>query len=204
MQSLGRWVLAAFLAAAFAACSRDGAQPAPRPEVASPAVARPESGASAAVVAAPAPPLLAEGARAPALTVSAHTGEALKLDALGKPAVVYFYPRDDTPGCTVEATEIRDLWSQIKETGATVIGVSADGEDSHKAFAEKYALPFLLVPDEQHVVAKAFGVPVNGGKAKRVSFVLGADGVVTKVFPSVTPKGHGGELLAALSEKRAN
>ena len=148
------------------------------------------------------PELLRAGARAPALAVTAHNGEQLKLDALGKPAVVYFYPKDDTPGCTIEATEIRDLWNEIGKTGAIVIGVSADGEGSHKEFAEKYALPFLLVPDEDHRLANAFGVPVKNGKAARVSFVLGADGVVRKVFPKVTPKGHGAELVAALGSDR--
>ncbi|HEY3494132.1 MAG TPA: peroxiredoxin [Polyangiaceae bacterium] len=150
----------------------------------------------------PASELLRAGARVPALAVTAHNGERLELATLGKPAVVYFYPKDDTPGCTTEATEIRDLWGEIGKTGAIVIGVSTDGEGSHQAFAEKYALPFLLVPDEDHRVAKAFGVAVTNGKAARVSFVVGADGVVRKVFPRVTPKGHGAELLGALADKR--
>jgi len=176
----------------LAACSRNEAGTNQQP-AAVPATARTE-----------APALLAVGARAPRLTVKAHSGEALALDALGKPAVVYFYPKDDTPGCTTEATEIRDLWNEIGKAGAIVIGVSADGEGSHQAFAEKYALPFLLVPDEDHAVANAFGVTVTNGKAARVSFVVGADGVVTKVFPKVTPKGHAAELVAALSEKPAH
>jgi peroxiredoxin Q/BCP len=147
-----------------------------------------------------APALLAVGASVPSLTLTAHTGESLELAKLGKPAVVYFYPKDDTPGCTVEAQEIRDLWGDIQGTGAVVIGVSTDGPSSHRAFAEKHALPFLLVPDENHAVAKAFGVPVENGKAARVSFVIDASGRVTRVFPKVTPQGHGAELLAALAE----
>jgi peroxiredoxin Q/BCP len=144
--------------------------------------------------------LLAFGASAPAVEVTAHDGTKLEIAKLGKPAVVYFYPKDDTPGCTIEAQEIRDVWKEIQGTGAIVIGVSTDGQASHQAFAEKYALPFLLVPDEDRALAKAFGVTIKNGKAARVSFVLDASGRVTKVFPKVTPTGHGAELLAALEQ----
>jgi peroxiredoxin Q/BCP len=113
---------------------------------------------------------------------------------------VYFYPKDDTTGCTIEAQEIRDLYDDIRSAGAIVVGVSTDGQASHQAFATKYELPFFLVPDENHAVAKAFGVPIKNGKAARVSFVLDAQGRVTKVFPKVNPTGHGAELLAALGE----
>ena len=150
-----------------------------------------------------APTLLAVGSPTPALRVTAHDGTTLDLSKLGKPAVVYFYPKDDTPGCTIEAKEIRDLWKEIQGTGAVVVGVSTDGQASHQAFAEKYALPFLLVPDEDHAIAKAFGVTIKNGKAARVSFVLDASGRVTKVFPKVTPTGHGAELLAALPRNSA-
>src|SRR6188508_1753244 len=102
---------------------------------------------------------LATNAPAPDVTFPLHTGEALKLSSLrGKPVVVYFYPKDDTPGCTVEAQEIRDVWSELKSTGAVVIGVSSDDAASHQAFAEKHALPFLLVPDSDHAIAHKFGV----------------------------------------------
>jgi thioredoxin-dependent peroxiredoxin len=148
----------------------------------------------------PAPAPLTLGARVPELTLRAHNGQTLELAKLGKPAVVYFYPKDDTPGCTIEAQEIRDLWKEIESTGAVVIGVSTDGAASHQAFAEKYELPFLLVPDEDHAIATAFGVAIKNGKAARVSFVLDASGRVSKVFPKVTPKGHGAELLAALGQ----
>jgi peroxiredoxin Q/BCP len=140
------------------------------------------------------------GSQAPSLAVKAHTGENLDLGKLGKPTVVYFYPKDDTTGCTIEAKEIRDLYDQIRGAGAIVVGVSTDGVASHQAFATKYELPFFLVPDENHTVAKAFGVPLKNGKAARVSFVLDARGRVTKVFPKVTPTGHGAELLAALGD----
>lgn len=147
-----------------------------------------------------APTTLAVGTPAPVVTFHVHTGESIGLASLrGKPVVVYFYPKDDTPGCTVEAQEIRDLYEELKRTGAVVIGVSSDNRDSHRAFAEKHALPFMLASDESGEVAKAFGVPLKNGRVTRVSFVIGADGVVKRVFPQVTPKGHAAELLAALS-----
>lgn len=143
---------------------------------------------------------LAAGALAPDVTFKLHTGETLKLASLrGKPVVVYFYPKDDTPGCTVEAQEIRDLYSQLKQSGAVVIGVSTDALDSHRAFAEKHQLPFLLAADEGGELAKAFGVPLKNGRATRVSFVIGPDGHIKRSFPTVTPKGHAAELLAAIS-----
>jgi thioredoxin-dependent peroxiredoxin len=144
--------------------------------------------------------VLAAGARAPDVTFHMHTGEAITLASLrGKPVIVYFYPKDDTPGCTVEAQEIRDLYEELKRTGAVVIGVSSDNRDSHRAFAEKHALPFLLASDESGEVAKAFGVALKNGRVTRVSFVIGADGVVKRAFPQVTPKGHASELLTALN-----
>lgn len=143
---------------------------------------------------------LAAGAPAPNVTFALHTGEQLTLASLrGKPVVLYFYPKDDTPGCTVEAQEIRDLYAELKQSGAVVIGISTDARDSHRAFAEKHALPFLLASDEAGEVARAFGVPLKNGRASRVSFVIGADGRIKRSFPAVTPKGHAAELLAAIS-----
>jgi peroxiredoxin Q/BCP len=147
-----------------------------------------------------APALLAPGAAAPAVTFQMYTGESISLNSLrGKPVVVYFYPKDDTPGCTIEAQEIRDLYEDLRRTGAVVIGVSSDGRDSHRAFAEKHALPFLLASDESGDVARAFGVGLKNGRVARVSFVIGPDGKVKQSFPRVTPKGHAAELLAALN-----
>lgn len=144
--------------------------------------------------------LLSAGAPAPNVTFQVHNGGPISLESLrGKPVVVYFYPKDDTPGCTIEAQEIRDLYEELKKTGAVVIGVSTDAADSHKAFAEKHALPFLLASDESGELAKAFGVPLKNGRATRVSFVIGADGKVKRTFPQVTPKGHAAELLSAIS-----
>jgi peroxiredoxin Q/BCP len=143
--------------------------------------------------------LLRAGAQLPDVSARTQKGETIKFsDLRGKPVVVYFYPKDDTPGCTVEAKDIRDTWKDIQSLGATVIGVSVDDDASHKAFAEKYGLPFLLVADTDHHVASAFGVPLRNGRARRVSFVFDKTGRLTKVFPDVTPQGHGGELLAAL------
>lgn len=143
--------------------------------------------------------LLAVGDAAPSVRVSAHNGEVVDLATLrGKPVVVYFYPKDDTPGCTVEAQEIRDVWSELQSTGAVVIGVSSDDSASHQAFAEKHALPFLLLPDSDHAIAHKFGVPVTNGKAKRISFLIGKDGKIAKVFPEVKPQGHGRELVEAV------
>ena len=175
---------AGLLAVAGAACSRaQSAGPAP-------------SGSAVAPAAAP----LAAGAPAPNVTFALHTGEKLALASLrGKPVVVYFYPKDDTPGCTVEAQEIRDLYAELKQSGAVVIGVSTDALDSHRAFAEKHALPFLLASDESGELAKAFGVPLKNGRATRVSFVIGADGRIKRSFPQVTPKGHAAELLSAIA-----
>jgi peroxiredoxin Q/BCP len=143
--------------------------------------------------------LLAVGAPAPALEATAHNGENVSLAALkGKPVVVYFYPKDDTPGCTIEAKGIRDEWKDFTGTGAVVIGVSTDGNESHKAFAEKYELPFLLVPDPDAKIAGMFGVPLRKNYASRVTFLIGRDGKIAKVFPDVKPDGHAKELVAAI------
>ncbi|RYZ02073.1 MAG: peroxiredoxin [Myxococcales bacterium] len=154
-----------------------------------------DSASPKVVPSAPLPP----GAVAPDVTFLLTNGEKVQLANLrGKPVVVYFYPKDDTPGCTVEAQEIRDLHDQLKGTGATVIGVSTDAVESHRAFAEKHALPFGLASDESGALAKAFGVPMKNGRVTRVSFVVGADGRIKQTFPLVTPKGHAAELLQAL------
>jgi len=179
-------IVISVLALTLAASCRKAEQSAPSPA------------ASATNTETEAPPLNV-GALMPPLTAAAHTGEQVALaDLKGKPVVVYFYPKDDTKGCTIEAQEIRDLYAEIKGTGAVVLGVSTDGADSHKAFADKYQLPFLLLPDEDHRIAKAFGVPLKLGRASRMSFVFGRDGRVSKAFTKVTPQGHGAELLAAL------
>jgi len=144
--------------------------------------------------------LLAAGSPAPEIQAVAHTGENVKLSSFrGRPVVVYFYPKDDTPGCTIEAQEMRDEWKELGKLNAIVLGVSTDNNDSHKAFADKYSLPFLLLPDTDHKIANAFGVPINEGYVKRVTFLIDAKGQIAKVYPAVNPRGHASELVAALS-----
>ncbi|HVY32448.1 MAG TPA: peroxiredoxin [Polyangiaceae bacterium] len=168
--------------------------------VAGAACSRPSGNGSAPPAATSAAAPLTVGAPAPQVTFALHTGEHLSLSSLrGKPVVVYFYPKDDTPGCTVEAQEIRDLYEQLQHTGAVIIGVSTDAADSHRAFVQKHGLPFLLASDESGEIAKAFGVALKNGRATRQSFVIGADGRIKRTFPQVNPKGHAAELLAALS-----
>ncbi len=163
--------------------------------------------ASAVASAAPAPSasampattLLAVGSEVPDVSAVAQDGKPVKLRSLkGKPLIVYFYPKDDTTGCTIEAKGIRDQYKELKHR-ATVLGVSSDNLDSHKAFADKYSLPFKLLDDSSHTLATAFGVPLMGGSmTKRVTFVIDKDGKVSKVFPNVNPDGHAQELLDAL------
>lgn len=142
--------------------------------------------------------LLAVGADVPDVSAPAQDGKVVNLRALkGKPLIVYFYPKDDTTGCTIEAKGIRDQYAELSRR-AVVLGVSEDSLDSHKAFADKYELPFQLLDDTNHALATAFGVPLSSGKAKRVTFVIDASGKVAKVFPNVNPDGHAAELLDAL------
>jgi peroxiredoxin Q/BCP len=143
--------------------------------------------------------LVGIGDQAPEINATAHTGQLVKLsDFRGKPVVVYFYPKDDSPGCTIEAQELRDLWLDLQKTQAVVVGVSSDDNVSHQAFATKYELPFLLLPDTQQKIARAFGVPVNNGRAKRVTFIIDSEGKVRNVFVEVSPKGHGAQILEAV------
>jgi thioredoxin-dependent peroxiredoxin len=149
----------------------------------------------------PASGLLAVGAPAPAIESVAHNGQKVSLAELkGRPVIVYFYPKDDTPGCTVEAEEIRDDWADLTKANAVVLGVSTQDNASHRAFASKYGLPFMLLPDSDEAIARAFGVPVKNGYTKRVTFVIDKQGKVAKVFPEVNPKGHSDEILSALRE----
>jgi peroxiredoxin Q/BCP len=142
--------------------------------------------------------LLAVGADVPDVSAVAQDGKTVKLRELkGKPVIVYFYPKDDTPGCTIEAKGIRDQYSELNSR-AVVLGVSTDTSESHKAFADKYNLPFQLLDDSSHALVTAFGVPVSSGHAKRITFVIDAAGKVRKVFPNVNPNGHAAELLDAL------
>ncbi|HEX5819651.1 MAG TPA: thioredoxin-dependent thiol peroxidase [Gemmatimonadales bacterium] len=150
--------------------------------------------------------MLKEGAKAPAFSLPADDGSTVALkDLKGKKVVLYFYPKDDTSGCTTEACEFRDTWASVRKKGAVVLGVSPDGVKSHGRFKAKFELPFLLLADEDHVVAEAYGVwgekSMYGRKyfgILRTTFIIDESGRVAKVFEKVKPKGHAAEVLAAL------
>ncbi|HEY9518285.1 MAG TPA: thioredoxin-dependent thiol peroxidase [Gemmatimonadales bacterium] len=149
---------------------------------------------------------LSEGAEAPDFSLESDTGETVSLSQLrGKPVVLYFYPRDDTPGCTTEACEFRDAWAEVKSTGAVVLGVSPDTAASHKKFKSKFRLPFPLLADPDHKVAERYGAwgerSMYGRKFQgilRTTFVIGPDGRIKKVFERVKPKGHASQVLESL------
>ena len=140
--------------------------------------------------------LLEVGAAAPELSTTAHDGTALELTKLGKPAIVYFYPADGTPGCTKEACAFRDIWTEYEAAQVMVIGVSTQDEDSHESFASEHELPFPLVADTDKTWATAFGVGVRAGYSQRVSFLLDSEGKIAKVYPGVDPGVHAAEVLA--------
>lgn len=144
--------------------------------------------------------LLPVGASAPDLTALDATGHAVRLSEMrGRPAVVYFYPKDETPGCTKEACAFRDAWKRYEAAGISVIGVSRDSDESHKEFRVNHALPFPLAADPDGNVQRAYGVG-NGifGLTSRVSFLVGADGTIVKVWPDVDPAIHADDVLAAV------
>jgi peroxiredoxin Q/BCP len=143
--------------------------------------------------------LLPVGSPAPAFTAVAHDGQKVDLAALkGRYVVLYFYPMDDTPGCTKEACDFRDNWTKLQKQGVAVYGVSTQDNPSHKAFAAKYNLPFPLLPDPKGELAAKYKVPVSGGVARRITYLIGKDGKIARVWPAVTPVGHASEILAAL------
>jgi thioredoxin-dependent peroxiredoxin len=122
-------------------------------------------------------------------------GEMRRLrDFRGHNVVVYFYPKDDTPGCTVEGKEFRDSYEQFQALDCVVVGVSTDSAERHRAFAEKHALPFILLADEDGKLAAAFGV-LNGKYAMRSTFVLDSELRVRRAFHEVTPRGHAAQVL---------
>ena len=151
--------------------------------------------------------MIAEGQEAPDFELTSDAGETVKLsDLRGKPVVLYFYPKDDTPGCTTQACGIRDVYSDFRERGAVVLGVSPDDEASHVKFKEKYSLPFTLLADPEHEVAEKYGVwgekKFMGKKymgVSRSTFVIDESGRVKKVFEKVTPATHADDVLAALA-----
>ncbi len=150
--------------------------------------------------------MVGDGDRAPDFTLASDSGEEVSLsDFRGKPVVLYFYPRDDTPGCTTQACGIRDAYAEFEQAGAVVLGVSPDSVGKHVKFREKYGLPFTLLADTEHEVAERYGVwgeKKYMGRAymgvSRSTFVIGADGTVAKVFHDVKPATHADDVLAAL------
>ena len=150
--------------------------------------------------------MVEEGKPAPDFELTSDAGERVRLSSLrGKPVVLYFYPKDDTPGCTTQACGIRDAYSDFGDRGAVVLGVSPDDEASHVRFKEKYSLPFTLLADHDHEVAEEYGVwkerNLYGKKSmgiERSTFVIDADGNVSKVMRRVKPVTHAADVLAAL------
>lgn len=152
-----------------------------------------------------------EGDKAPAFTLTAGDGEKVKLSGLrGQPVVLYFYPKDDTPGCTKEACAFRDAKSKIKKTGAIVLGVSPDDTESHQAFSKKFKLNFPLLADAGHKVAEKYGAwrekNMYGKKSmgiQRSTFLIDQQGKVAKVWKRVKVDGHDQQVLDALAELNA-
>jgi len=150
--------------------------------------------------------MISEGAKAPAFSLKDQSGKPVKLaDFAGKQVVLYFYPKDNTPGCTTEACDFRDEHSKLRSAGAVVLGVSPDGEKSHVKFIEKFKLPFPLLVDEDHAVAEKYGAwgekSLYGRKFMgiiRSTFLIGPDGKVKKVWPKVKVNGHVAEVLEAV------
>lgn len=151
--------------------------------------------------------MVEEGKPAPDFELESDAGESVKLSALrGKPVVLYFYPKDDTPGCTTQACGIRDAYGELQRAGAVVLGVSPDKVASHVKFKERFELPFTLLADIDKEVSKAYGVwgeKMRYGRKyfgiRRSTFVIGADGNVKKVMLNVKPDTHADDVLAALS-----
>ena len=152
--------------------------------------------------------MVEEGKPAPDFELTSDAGETVRLSSFrGKPVVLYFYPRDDTPGCTTQACGIRDSWSAFEASGAVVLGVSPDAEESHVDFKTKFSLPFTLLADPDHTVCETYDVWVDapdffpGDKwVERSTFVIGADGNVAKIMRKVDPEAHAADVLAALQQ----
>jgi peroxiredoxin Q/BCP len=151
-------------------------------------------------------PIPSAGKPAPDFSLVSDSGSMIRLaDLRGRPVVLYFYPKDDTPGCTVEACAFRDDYGTYEKAGAVILGVSPDSVDSHKKFKAKFKLPFPLLADEGHRVAEAYGAWGEKKRASgmtmgilRTTFLIGPDGVLLKVFENVKPDGHSQEILGAL------
>jgi peroxiredoxin Q/BCP len=150
--------------------------------------------------------MVEEGTAAPDFELESDDGSTVKLsDFRGTPVVLYFYPKDDTPGCTKEACAFRDAYAEFQERGAAIVGVSPDSADSHVRFRDKYSLPFVLLSDPEHETAEAYDVwreKTMYGRRRmgilRSTFVIDGDGVVTRAMYGVKPDGHPDAVLSAL------
>jgi thioredoxin-dependent peroxiredoxin len=150
--------------------------------------------------------LLEVGDKAPAFQTTNQDGDAVSLrDFKGRKVVLYFYPKDDTPGCTKEACSFRDGWSKFRRKGVAVLGVSVDDEKSHRKFADKFSLPFALLADTDKEIVKAYGVwgekSMYGRKymgTHRVTYLIDEKGKIAAVWPKVKPDAHADEVLAAV------
>ena len=151
--------------------------------------------------------MVSEGEPAPDFTLTSDAGDEVRLSEFrGKPVVLYFYPKDDTVGCTAQACGIRDTYGDFEKAGAVVLGVSPDSVKRHAKFKEKYDLPFTLLADPEHEVAERYGVWDEKrymGRTymgiNRTTFLISPEGVVAKLWPKVKPDTHADDLLAALA-----
>jgi peroxiredoxin Q/BCP len=144
------------------------------------------------------------GTVAPDFTTKAQNGTEVHLSALkGKPVVIYFYPKDETSGCNMEADGFRDAWGDLQKSDVVLVGVSGDTLDSHRAFTDNHKLPFLLVSDPEGKLAAQYGVPFKGGFAARQTIVVGADGKIAKVYRKVDPAAHAKEISSDVLVARA-
>ena len=150
--------------------------------------------------------MLKEGDKAPEFSLADDSGRTVKLsDLKGKKVILYFYPKDDTPGCTQEACDLRDRAPLVKKEGAVVLGVSPDPVESHKKFKDKFSLPFPLLADPDKKACEAYGVWKEKSMygrtymgVERTTFIIDEQGRIAKVFPKVKVTGHADELLASL------
>lgn len=140
---------------------------------------------------------------APAFTAQTTTGKTISLsDYRGRRVVLYFYPKDDTPGCTIEACGLRDQYQKIRDLGAEILGVSVDDTGSHQKFTEKYNLPFPLIADTDRSITKNYGAYNDKwNMAKRVTFIIDEQGKIQKVFDTVSPQNHPQEIIDFLKGK---
>ena len=150
------------------------------------------------------------GTKAPDFSLPDQAENIVRLKSLkGKPVVLYFYPKDDTPGCTKESCDFRDAYTNIAKTGAVILGISLDSTESHRKFIKKYSLPFSLLSDEEAAVSKAYDVyklkNMYGKKywgIERSTFIIDQDGLIKAIFRKVKVDGHAEEILTVLKDRR--